>query len=119
MTIQDLYSSIHGNYIEAKSRLMNDRLIDKFVLKFPADPTMQALMNAVDAGDVAAAFAAAHTLKGVAANLAFTELAGFASDLTEQLRPRPETIDDLLYERVLQSYTLTIAAINDYQQQKA
>jgi len=119
MTIQELYAAVHGNYDEAKTRLMSDRLIEKFALKFPADPTMKALMTAVDANDIPAAFAAAHTLKGVSANLAFTELATCASDLTEQLRPRTEPADDLLYEKVLEAYTMTVAGINEYIQQKS
>ena len=119
MTLPELYDTIHGNYAEAKTRLMNDRLIDRFVLKFPADPTMQGLIAAVDAGDTNAAFAAAHTMKGVAANLAFTELSERASALTEQLRPRTEPVDAQLYDLVLQSYTATINAIKAYEAQKA
>ena len=40
MNLEKLYKSLHGDYAEAKARLMSDRLVEKFVLKFPADPSV-------------------------------------------------------------------------------
>ena len=31
MNLEKLYKEIHGDYAEAKARLMNDRLVEKFV----------------------------------------------------------------------------------------
>ncbi|MDO4483108.1 MAG: Hpt domain-containing protein [Clostridia bacterium] len=119
MTVPELYVALNGNYDEAKSRLMNDRLIDKFVLKFLADPTMQTLHDAVASGDIEESFRAAHTMKGVAGNLAFTMLADAAHQLTEQLRPRTDKADDALYAAVVRAYESTISAIKAYEAQKA
>lgn len=112
MTLEELYSTLHGNYDEAKKRLMMDKLVDKFVRKFPADPTMQQLRDAVAEGNIQDSFRAAHTLKGVAANLSFTELSTNASELTEQLRPQAEPADAALFAKVEASYQLCINTIN-------
>ena len=115
MTIEECYTQLHGNYSEAKSRLMNDRLVEKFMLKFPGDDSMATLRAAVAAGDIEASFRAAHTLKGVTANLAFTELQAAASALTEQLRPCAEPADPALMAAVEDAYALVISTLDAYE----
>lgn len=112
MTIQDYYLEMHGDYENAKMRLMNDRLITKFLKKFLNDATMSQLLVAVNNGDIEASFVAAHTLKGVAGNLALSELQKNVSALTEQLRSRTEAADTQLLEEVKKSYALVIDTIN-------
>lgn len=114
MTLEECYNKLHGSYEEAKTRLMNDRLIERFVLKFPDDPSMDALNDMVAAGENSAAFRAVHTLKGVAANLAFTELFQNASNLTEQLRDLKSEADPALLEAVRVSYDLVIRTLREY-----
>ena len=114
MTLQECYAKLHGNYEDAKSRLAMDRLIEKFVLKFLGDTSMDLLKTSVAEGNIQESFRAAHTLKGVAANLAFTELMERVSELTEQLRPCTEPADEALYQKVVESYDLTIQAIEAY-----
>lgn len=109
--MKEIYTLLHGNYDEALQRLMNDALIKRFILKFPNDPSMDELRKAVGAGDCQAAFKAVHTLKGVSANLAFTELAQNASALTEQLRAGATSIDMALYQKVEESYELVVKTI--------
>ena len=88
MDVRDFYESIGGDYVSVLGRLMNDRIITKFVLKFPADPTVGELKAAMDAEDWETAFRAAHTLKGVAMNLSFAKLTASAVVLTDALRPQ-------------------------------
>ncbi len=88
MTLRECYDQMNGSYDDAKARLMMDSMIERFLQKFLEDKTMEDLRRAVASGDVPLSFRQAHTLKGVAANLAFTGLQKAASDLTEQLRPR-------------------------------
>ena len=114
MTLQGCYEKLHGNYEDAKSRLAMDRLIEKFMLKFLDDTSMDLLKTSVAEGNIQESFRAAHTLKGVAANLAFTELMERVSELTEQLRPCTEAADEALYQKVVESYDLTIQAIEAY-----
>ena len=117
MTLQECYAMMHGNYEDARSRLAMDKLIEKFMLKFLDDTSMDLLNKSVAAGDVQESFRAAHTLKGEAANLAFTELMERVSELTEQLRPCSAPADEALYQKVKESYDLTIHAIEAYKDQ--
>ena len=111
MNLEELYISLHGDYADAKARLMNDRLVEKFVLKFPSDPSMQQLHDAIASGDNATAFRAVHTLKGVAANLSFTELRKAASDLTEQMRGCDKPADEELLKKLEDAHKLVIDSI--------
>lgn len=114
MTLEECYDMLHGNYMEAKIRLMNDQLVGKFIIRFLDDPTMSLLLDAAEAGDRESAFRAAHTLKGVAANLAFTELQAAASALTEQLRPLVADPDKALLDAVKQAYGRVVEAVRLY-----
>lgn len=111
MTIEELYTALHGNYSEAKMRLLNDTLIEKFLKKFLNDETMKELLQAVEAGDRELSFRMVHTLKGVAANMAFTDLKNAASTLTEYMRPLDKDADPILLEEVKKSYKLVVDTI--------
>ena len=72
---------------DALSRFLgNEVLLIKFLRRFPQDPNMDNLRCAMAAGEVTAAFKAAHTLKGVAGNLSMTALFHCVSPLVEDLR---------------------------------
>lgn len=114
MTIEECYTRLCGSYSEAKTRLMNDKLIERFILKFPDDPSMSTLQAKVEAGDIEGSFRAVHTLKGVAANLAFTQLFRDASNLTEQLRPLQSTADPELYGTLQKTYDMVISVLAEY-----
>ena len=114
MTIKELYDNIGGSYEDALSRLMNDRLIDKFIRKYPQDGSFSELIEASGVNDRARAFRAAHTLKGVAGNLAFTELAAAASAITEQLRPQTEGPDTELLDRVRTAQERVMTGLEQY-----
>lgn len=118
MTLQECYSKLQGDYADAKNRLMNDKLIERFILKFPDDPSMDALKEMVAAGDNAASFRAVHTLKGVAANLAFTKLFHDASELTEQLRDLQHDPDPTLFSTLKNTYDLVIRTLTEYKLSK-
>lgn len=115
MTLQECYERFGGDYKDAVSRMMNDSLIEKFVLKFPNDKTMEQLKEAVAANNTEDTFRAAHTLKGIAGNLSFTGLESAASRLTEQLRGKTdETPDPVLVARTESEYDSVINAVNAY-----
>ena len=52
MTLQECYGKLHGNYEDAKSRLAMDRLIEKFMLKFLDDTSMDLLKTSVAEGNI-------------------------------------------------------------------
>ena len=114
MTIEQCYQEMGGNYTEVCGRLPSQRLVEKFVRKFLDDQSYAELTAAMAAGDHDVAFRAAHTLKGVAANLSFTKLRASASELTELLRAPADTIPPEaapMLEAVTRDYEATIAAI--------
>ena len=114
MTIEQCYHEIGGSYAEVCGRLPSPRLVEKFVRKFPEDQSYAELVAAMSAGDHDTAFRAAHTLKGVTANLSFTRLSTSASALTELLRAPADTIPPEaapMLETVTRDYEAAIAAI--------
>ena len=117
MTIQECYLAMGGNYEAISGRLPSPRLIDKFVRKFLDDLSFEQLCEHMDAGNRAEAFRAAHTLKGVCANLGFDALLGVVEPLTELLRPEVSEIPagaDALLKDVCREYDRTVAAIHAY-----
>ena len=86
MTIQDAYAITGSNYSDVLGRLVRDTLVEKFALRFVQDDSFALLKESLANDDCATAFRAAHTLKGVCANLGFTRLRETAGQLTELLR---------------------------------
>ena len=86
MTLKECYAALGGDYDEVMGRLRSERLVQKFVLKFLNDGSYQLLLDSLAAGDREEAFRAAHTIKGVCANLAFNDLLASSEQLTEALR---------------------------------
>lgn len=117
MTIKDLYEKIGGKYEDVLGRLMKDSLIEKFVVMYAKDSTYDNLIAAINAGDISEQFRAAHSLKGISANLGFEELRKAASELTEQLRFKDKPADPALVEAVKYSQEKIMAGIAEYQAQ--
>lgn len=117
MTIAECYQKMGGNYSEVSTRLPSNRLIEKFVFKFLEDKSFEILCGEIENGNRKEAFRAAHTLKGVCANLSFTRLLQSVTLLTEELRPETDTISDGvtdLFANVREDYRITVNAIHRY-----
>ena len=122
MTVKELYSKI-GNYDDAISRLMNDKLISKFVMKFLTDPSYDLLIKAWEEQDEKGIFTASHTMKGVCANLSLTDLFSIASSITEAYRPGNEALKadfpaEQAFENLKKEYARVTACIVEYSEQK-
>ena len=116
--MEECYQELGGNYAEVCKLLPNPGLIERFTARFLDDPSFHALCREFEKGNRAGAFRAAHTLKGVCANLSFTRLLEAVSQLTEVLRPEADTIPDAavaLLENVRQEYQHTVDTICKYQ----
>lgn len=117
MTIQECYRELGGDFAQAEQRLCKASLVKRFITKFLDDDSFAELCRAMQAGQREEAFRAAHTLKGVSANLSFSRLQASAGRLTELLRPEtdaiPETAAPLL-EEVGRDYEATVSAIRTY-----
>lgn len=111
MNINECYQAMGADYEEVFGRLRNERLITKFVLKFPGDPSFSQLQSTLEEKNVEEAFRAAHTLKGVAQNLGFTPLYEATATLPEVLRAGNLPEDDNMMNAVAKEYERTVAAI--------
>ena len=117
MTIQECYHDLGGDFSRTEMRLPSIGMIQRFLMRFPQDPTFSELCQAMEAGDREAAFRCAHTLKGVCANLGFDRLLGSAGRLTEALRAETESMPEdaaALLESVRRDYELTVSVIESY-----
>lgn len=112
MTLNEFYNSIGGNLDEVVSHLLKEERILKYVLLFPKDTSFSTLEDAFAANNASEAFRAAHTLKGVALNLGFGNLARSSSELTENLRPGSFTEKSQeLFQRVADNYLAVKSSI--------
>lgn len=118
MTVKECYEQMHGDYQDMLERVGTDGLVERFMLKYTDEKTMDTLRAAVNAGDIEASFNAAHTLKGIVANLGFSGMLKAVHDLTEQLRPRTEAADSSLMQKVEEEYKLVIDTIELYRNSK-
>lgn len=97
---QARFEAYGGDYGETMDRFMgNEALYLRLLNMLFEDDSLQKLAAALDAGDQAAAFSAAHTLKGVAGNLGLTPLYRAVCAMVEPLR-REEACD---YQALLQA----------------
>ena len=118
MTLKECYAALGGDYDEAIGRLRSERLVQKFVLKFLNDGSYDLLCSSLEAGSRDEAFRAAHTIKGVCANLAFNTLLESSEALTEALRDgKPaQPGEEALVAKVKEDYQRTAQAIRTFQE---
>ena len=114
MTLKECYEAMDANYDEVISRLRSERMVQKFALKFLDDPSYELLTGSMETGNYEEAFRAAHTIKGVCQNLAFTRLSKSSSALTEALRSGLTPEAPGLLEQVKQDYRQTVDAIRAF-----
>lgn len=91
----------------------NAELYKKFLRKFPEDKSFPGLMENLSDEKVKDAFYYAHTLKGVAANLGFTNLTTVLHPVVEDLRAG-KPADPAQIEQCRQVYQLIVDVINQY-----
>ena len=100
MTIDDL-KAYGANTEEGLRRCLNNEAFYlRLVRMIPGDPNFQKLYDAVADGDLAAAFDAAHALKGSTGNLALTPIYGPIAEITELLRAKTQTEYSALIDRI-------------------
>ena len=119
MTLKECYAAMGGDYDEVIGRLRSVRLVQKLVLKFLDDGSYDLLCRALEEGNREEAFRAAHTIKGVCSNLAFTQLLQFSSQLTELLREDGGDSEQVraLFGQVRESYQRTAQAIRSFREE--
>lgn len=113
MTVKECYAQIGADYNGVLSRLVSEKLIKKFALKFLEDGSYGTLKNALENGNGEEAFRAAHTLKGVCMNLGLENLYKPSAELTEKLRGREVAGYEELFAQVQAEYEKTVKAIGE------
>ncbi len=111
MTLKECYTAIEGDYNDVMSRLMTEKLVSKFVVKFLNDESYNQLVDFMKSENIEEAFRAAHTLKGVSQNLSFTKLYEPTHDVTEALRANDLAKAKEIMPKVDEAYLQTITAI--------
>lgn len=114
MTLENCYRQIGSDYQQALVRMANsEKMLLKFVKKFPNDPSAAALFDSFEKEDFQTAFRMAHTMKGLCANLGLDRLRESSSELTEALRGGVSENAGELLERVRRDYEMTINALSE------
>jgi HPt (histidine-containing phosphotransfer) domain-containing protein len=80
---------VYINFDDGLKRVMNNaKLYIRLLTKFKADTKLDELSAQLEAGDYEKAQVAAHTIKGVAANLSLIELFEKIRDLESQIKEK-------------------------------
>ena len=121
MTLQELYASIDGNYDHAVQIVRMEKLINRYLSKFPNSGVYEALAAAGESMDPTALFESAHAMKGVCANMGFDKMAAAAGEITEEFRPgnTRSLSDDEVKARIADigvMYRHTVDGIRQYEQ---
>ena len=117
MSLEECYQLLGGDYADVCRRLPSKKLVEKFIGKFLEDKSFEALCLNFREGNRKEAFLAAHTLKGICANLGFRSLLNSSSQLTELLRSETDTIPETAQpwmEQVKTDYEKTADTIQLY-----
>lgn len=102
------------NMDTAMERFMNNEsLLERFLKKFPNDKSYQDLLAAIENEDTDAAFVAAHTLKGVSANLSLESLQKVVGEQTELFRNKDFESGAKMMPAVTEIYENIVAVLNE------
>lgn len=115
--IKDCYEKMGGDYAAVSAHLPRQELIERFIGRFLEDESFDMLCRYMESGNRKEAFRAAHTLKGVCANLGFARLFDSSSRLTEVLRAEAGSISEsalAILDDVKRDYDLTTDTIHGY-----
>lgn len=89
----------------------NTALLERFVRKFPSDPTFTSLADALPGGDIELIERLAHTLKGTSANLGYQALSDQCAAMVNAVREGQRKDLDVLFRPIETEYRRVISAI--------
>lgn len=111
MTVQEFYDEVGGDYNDIMSRLRTEDRIRKFAGMFTRDESFKTLVQSINDGNAEEAFRAAHTMKGMCQNMAFTRLYKSSNEITEVLRGQDLDGAKQMLGAVTEDYNIVIAGI--------
>lgn len=86
MTLRCFFEKNGSDYDAVIGRLISEKMVLKYIKKFPDDPHFTQLGKAIREQDPETAYRAVHTLKGLCLSLGFAKLSEPVMALTEELR---------------------------------
>ena len=95
MSIKDAYDALGADYGDVEKRFGGDAMVERFAGKFCDDDSMEKLADGMETRDAKAAFVAAHTLKGICANLRPGTLEGSEEPYAQVKDEYRKTVDAL------------------------
>lgn len=118
MTVEELYGSIGANYEDAIERLVSEKFITKYIIKFIDDDSYSNLITAwKENKSEDELFRAAHTLKGVCLNFALDALFTPTNIITDYYRPTgSKKVDNIeeVFKELEETYTEMIEKIKAF-----
>lgn len=112
MTVEEFYNLTGGDYKEIMGRLKTEARIVKFVGMFLRDGSYDMLAKCLEDGNADEGFRAAHTMKGMCQNMAFTRLYTSVHEVTEALRTKDLDKAKEIFVRLTEDYNAVIDGIN-------
>lgn len=105
-TFKELFEEYGGDYTATMARFMNNETMYlKFLNMLFKDDNLDKLSEAINNNDLNSAFEAAHTLKGVVANMGLTPMYDAVNVIVEPLRARKENPDyPIMLEKIKAEY---------------
>ena len=101
---------VYVDFADGVKRVMNNaKLYVKLLTKFKTDTKLDDLIDSAVAKDWEKAQAAAHTIKGIAANLSLTEL--FKQSLDVETQIKGQSLSNESLENIKVCFTETINAV--------
>ena len=101
---------VYVNYEEGVRRVLNNsKLYIRLLAKFKAETNLDDLQAALGAGDMERAQAAAHTIKGIAANLSLMELYRQALEIETRIKAR--SVEEGALETVRKAFDETVKSV--------
>lgn len=113
MTVRECYEKIGSDFDKVLGRMGSEALVKRFAVKFLEDKSFEELTESLKEKDGEDAFRAAHTLKGICANLGLDRLYEADCELTEKLRGRQTEGSEELYQKVAEVYEATVIVLKE------
>ena len=86
MTLEECYTCMNADYTNVLRRLVNAERVRRCLTRLPDDPSFSTLDRAIANHNAEEAFRAAHSIKGISANLGLTNLYESSFALEDALR---------------------------------
>ena len=116
MDVDEFYRRTRGSLQKAREYLKDEDTVITFLYMFKKDESFAVLKASMESEEWDAAFRAAHTLKGICANLGFKSLFEVSYDITEALRAGDMEQAKVMWPGVQACYARVDNALNQLEQ---